>query len=109
LEEKIDALANAFETLVSLVLKIPDSFDKKLIELHQKLSILENKIDLITKKSKILEIQNKTSKMTPQPPPPNPSSVKTAQNTELRDKGSIRRDLISELKEIINLRKENKK
>jgi len=106
LEEKIDALANAFETLVELVLEIPKNFDKKLSNMYQKLIDLEIKIDNLKSGSNVIKKRESRQIITPQPPPPSPSDVPPKNKTPIQSTGNAYRDLVNEFKEYAKRRNE---
>ncbi len=102
LEYKVDALGDAFERLVEVVLKIPDSFDVKILKIMETIGNLEDKLNSIENAMLGLKTKKTPSNATPKPPPPSPSDLK--KNVQ-PVQGNPRRDIVRELNEIFKERK----
>lgn len=105
-EEKVDSLAKGFEILVELILKIPEEFDEKFFKLLQKVDGLESKITELNRLIEITKNQEQTIENVPQPPPsPPPSKKRVLKTNSSSSTGSVRGDLIKELKDMFEHQK----
>ena len=82
------------------IIKISDTVDNKLSDVYNKMVLVENKIDSLGAKEFVEKDKNQKDSKTVLPPPPNPKPQEFRQNTD-----NIRRDLMKELKDIIDKKK----
>ena len=101
LEEKMNIFIKSLNTIMNLMIKIPEEVDKKIYVLEKEIISLKNKIIKIENEKK--EINDITIHNKPIPmPPPSPPSIILEKN-----KQEIRKAIMGELKELLEKRKEN--